>query len=174
MMIECGRSILNELLASVDLPILEQKVYADCHDEVATWWKAAAEESMQVAAKEEADEACGVVKDGIPIITVVADCCRSKRSYKTNYSPSGVAAIIGYRSGKVVYLDVKNKYCIVCSRAALKGVPVIKHDCYKNHSGSSTSMEQSVIVEGFKTSVARQNVIYGTLIADGRAVRVAT
>lgn len=104
-MIGCGRSNLNELLASVDLPILEQKVYADCHDEVATWWKAAAEESMQVAAKEEADEACGEVKDGSPIITVVADCCWSKRSYKTNYSaPSGVAAIIGYRTGKVVIL----------------------------------------------------------------------
>ncbi|KAL4718598.1 hypothetical protein ACJJTC_018073 [Scirpophaga incertulas] len=167
-----GRSNLNELLASMNLPIFTQNIYSKCHDQVAKWWKEAAEESMQEAAKEEAAEAisCGEMKDGIPVLTVIADCCWSKRSYKTNYSAmSGVAAIIGYKSGKVLYMDVKNKYCVMCARAAVKGEPPANHECYKNHTGSSTSMEQSVIVEGFKTSIARQNVIYGTLIADGDA-----
>lgn len=127
------------------------------------------EDSMQAAAHEEASEAISCdVKDGIPVLTVVADCCWSKWSYKTNYSAaSGVAAIIGYRTGKVLYMGVKNKYCVICARAAVKKVPPADHQYLKNHTGSSTSMEQSVIVEGFKSSLARQNVIYGKLIADG-------
>lgn len=172
MMTGFGRSNLNELLASIDLPIFTQKTYAKCHDEIGKWWKTAAEDSMQEAAKEEAAMAiaCGEVKDCIPILTVIADCCWSKRSYKTNYSAlSGVAAIIGYKTGKVLYMDVKNKYCVICARAAIKNIPPANHECFKNHTGSSSSMEQCVIVEGFKTSVARQNVIYGTLIADGDA-----
>lgn len=169
MMTGIGRSNLNELLASLDLPVFTQNVYTKCHDEVAKWWKAAAEESMREAAKEEAAEA-SEFKDGIPVITVVADCCWSKRSYKTNYSASsGVAAIIGHKTGKVIYMDVKNKHCVVCARAAVLSEPPADHECLRNHVGSSSSMEQSVIVEGFKTSVARQNIIYGTLIADGDA-----
>ena len=79
MMTGSGRSNLNELLASMDLPVFTQNLYAKCHDEVAKWWKAAAEESMQEAAKEEAAEAiaCGEIKDGIPVLTVIADCCWS-------------------------------------------------------------------------------------------------
>lgn len=48
-----GRSNLNELLASVNLPIFTQKIYTKCHDEVAKWWQSAAEENMQNAAHEE-------------------------------------------------------------------------------------------------------------------------
>ncbi|KAL4721485.1 hypothetical protein ACJJTC_010781 [Scirpophaga incertulas] len=72
-----GRSNLNELLASMNLPIFTQNIYSKCHDQVAKWWKEAAEESMQEAAKEEAAEAisCGEMKDGIPVLTVIADCC---------------------------------------------------------------------------------------------------
>lgn len=171
-MIGIGNSNLNELLASVDLPTLTQHHYSKCHDEVAAWWETAAQNSMQEAAKEESAEAIasGDVKDGIPVLTVVADGCWSKRSYKTNYSASsGVAAIIGCKTGKVLYMDVKNKNCVICARAAIKSKPPAEHKCHKNHIGSSTSMEQSIIVEGFKTSMARQNVIYGTLIADGDA-----
>ncbi|KAL4719459.1 hypothetical protein ACJJTC_000471 [Scirpophaga incertulas] len=90
---------------------------------MAKWWKEAAEESMQEAAKEEAAEAisCGEIKDGIPVLIVIVDCCWSKRSYKTNYSAmSGVAAIIGYKSGKVFCMNVKNKYCVMCARAQSK------------------------------------------------------
>ncbi|CAH2088998.1 unnamed protein product [Euphydryas editha] len=172
LMIGSGKSNLNELLASIDLLTITQFTYEKCHDEIATWWQLAAENSMQAAAQEETSKAisCGDVKDGIPVLTVIADCCWSERSYQTNYSAaSGVADIIGYRTGKVLYIGVKNKYCVVCARAAVKSVLPASHKCFKNHTGSSTSMEQSVIVEGFKTSLARQNVIYGTLIADGDA-----
>lgn len=61
MMVGAGMSNLNELLASVDIPILNQRTYTGCHDEIAKWWKSAAEDSMLNAAKEEAELsiACG-------------------------------------------------------------------------------------------------------------------
>lgn len=42
-MIGCGQSNLDELLASVDLPVLGQKRYTKCHDEIANWWEETAE-----------------------------------------------------------------------------------------------------------------------------------
>ncbi|RVE40146.1 hypothetical protein evm_015204 [Chilo suppressalis] len=83
---------------------------------------------------------------------------------------SGAAAIIGFKTGKVLFMRVKNKYCVVCARSASKNQSPPIHQCTKNYVGSSTSMEQTSIVEGFKTSVTTQlNLIYKTLIADGDA-----
>ncbi|CAF4946370.1 unnamed protein product [Pieris macdunnoughi] len=119
MLIGCGWSNLNEFLSAIDLPNLGQKSYATCHNDVSKWWAVAAEASMKEAAEEEAKLAIegGEVITGIPSITVVADACWSKRSYKS----------------------------------------------------SSSSMEQASIVEGFKNSVEKRNLIYSTLIADGDA-----
>jgi hypothetical protein len=59
---------------------------------------------MQAAAQEEKNLAIRenrVDVNGIPKILVTADGAWSKRSYGYNYSaPSGIAAIVGYRSGK--------------------------------------------------------------------------
>lgn len=69
-------------------------------------------------------------------------------------SLSGVDTIIGARTGKVLHISVKNKYCAVCVTAEkLKKEPT-NHKCYKNwgRDCSSTSMEAKVIVEGFKRS----------------------
>ncbi|CAF4889301.1 unnamed protein product [Pieris macdunnoughi] len=84
MLIGCGWSNLNEFLSAIDLPNLGQKSYATCHNDVSKWWAVAAEASMKEAAEEEAKLAIegGEVITGIPSITVVADACWSKRSYK--------------------------------------------------------------------------------------------
>ncbi|XP_047518337.1 uncharacterized protein LOC125058318 isoform X1 [Pieris napi] len=112
MLIGCGWSNLNEFLSAIDLPNLGQKSYATCHNDVSKWWAVAAEASMKEAAEEEAKLAIegGEVITGIPSITVVADACWSKRSYKSNFSaPSGAGAIIGIKTGKVLHMEVKNK-----------------------------------------------------------------
>jgi hypothetical protein len=172
MLIGCGCTNLNELLAAMDLPNLGQKSYKKYHVDVSKWWANAAETSMKEAAKEEVNLAIesGSLVDGIPAITVVADACWSKRSYRTNYSAaSGAGAIIGLKTGKVLHMQVKNKYCITCARSLTKNQPAPSHECTRNHSGSSSSMEQATIVEGFKTSIQERNLIYSTLIADGDA-----
>lgn len=102
------------------------------------------------------------------MVPVEADACWSKRSYNTNYSTlSGCAAIIGVHTGKVLHIGVRNKYCVACVRTFRIGVSPREHNCTKNHSGSSTSMEQAILVEGFQCSIKERNLIYNTLIADG-------
>ncbi|XP_041968189.1 uncharacterized protein LOC121725361 [Aricia agestis] len=172
MLIGCGLTNLNELLTAMDLPNLKQKSYKRFYNDVFKWWEVAAETSMKEAAKEESALAIesGDVIDDIPSITVIADACWSKRSYRINYSAaSGAGAIIGLKTGKVLHMQVKNKYCIICARSLTKSQPPPSHECTRNHAGSSSSMEQASIVEGFKTSVAKRNLIYSTLIADGDA-----
>ncbi|CAL1295640.1 unnamed protein product, partial [Larinioides sclopetarius] len=105
---------------------------------------------------------------GIPLLTVVADGCWAKRSYRTNYSSlSGAAAIVGFRTKKVLYMGVRNRYCSICIRAKnLKKSPN-SHKCCKNWNGSSSGMEASIIQEGFLNSVSMYGVKYAKLIADG-------
>lgn len=169
--IGCGRANLNELAASINLPLISKSTYQRCHDNLYNWWKTTAESCMIQAGKEEASLALengSVSPSGIPSISVTADAAWGKRSYKTNFSSAtGVAAIIGLNTGKILHVGIKNKYCIICSRAANKLVTPPEHLCNANHSGSSTSMEKAVIVEGFRNSVETHNLVYAKLIADG-------
>ncbi|GBP39298.1 hypothetical protein EVAR_20526_1 [Eumeta japonica] len=122
---------------------------------------------MKVAAVEETDKATEITKDGKALITITADACWSKRSYKNNYSSlAGVGAIIGVNSGKVLHISVKNKYCVICMRAQNKENIPHELQCNINHKGSSSSMEKAAIVKGFKKS-EEYNLIYSKLIADG-------
>jgi hypothetical protein len=111
------------------------------------------------------------VIDGIPHIPVVADGSWMKRSYRTGKydSLSGVGVIVGYHTKKVLFIGVRNKYCMVCARASQKNEEPNVHKCYKNwdNTSSSTSMESDAIVEGFKQSIETHGLIYSVLIADG-------
>ncbi|XP_049268013.1 uncharacterized protein LOC125756965 [Rhipicephalus sanguineus] len=113
MSIGCGFSNLNELFASMDIPGMSSDTYAKIQDNVGDFINQAAWDEMKKAGAEEARLAreCGEIdNDGVPMITVVADGAWSKRSYKNKYdASSGVAAIIGHRTGKVLYIGVKNK-----------------------------------------------------------------
>lgn len=77
------------------------------------------------------------------------------------------AAIVGSYTKKVLFLGVRNKYCTVCARAGVNGSAASSHNCYKNWSGSSTSMEADIILEGFQQSLQMYGAIYGTILADG-------
>lgn len=171
MSIGSGFSHLQIVTSALHIPGISPILYQSLHNDVCEWWERSAAHCMAEAAKQEADYAISIGDihtDGTPMISVVADGCWSKRSYKTNYSAlSGAAAIVGLKFGKVLYLGVKNKYCMVCARAANKNVEPPQHTCYKNHSGSSTAMESAILVEGFKTSVRDNGLIYNKVIADG-------
>ena len=73
-----------------------------------------------------------VIND-IPYITVVADGSWMKRSYGKAYdSISGVGAIIGYRTKKILFIGIRNKYCTVCDVAERQNCKPKAHKCYKN------------------------------------------
>lgn len=108
MSIGAGFSGLELVSASLNIPCMSDKLYAKCHTKACKLWELAKEKSMADAAKEEYDLAIlngEVDSNGIPMITVVADACWSKRSYRKNYNAlSGAAVIIGYRTKKVIYI----------------------------------------------------------------------
>ncbi|GFU13760.1 uncharacterized protein NPIL_38891 [Nephila pilipes] len=166
-----GFANLEEFLSTLDIPPLSSNTYQKEHDNIATAWEKVAENEMYCAAMEEkhlAVQAGEVGGDGIPMLTVVVDGCWAKRSYRTNYSSlSGAAAIVGFRTKKVLYMAVRNRYCMVCSRAAAVNKLPGKHCCSKNWHGSSSSMEANIIQEGFQNSVAMYGVKYAKVIGDG-------
>lgn len=75
--------------------------------------------------------------------------------------------IIGFRTGKILYLGIRNKYCTVCARAKNIEPETPPHKCFKNWSGTSTAMESDIIVEGFKISISAHNLKYTKMIGDG-------
>ncbi|KAB0790406.1 hypothetical protein PPYR_15226, partial [Photinus pyralis] len=127
--------------------------------------------SMEKAGQEErtlAIENQQVDEDGIPWTCVYLDGGWSKRSYGHNFNAaSGVGVIIGQLSKKVLYMGVRNKFCIICTKAENKGIASTKHVCFKNWEGSSSAMEADIIVEGFCQSLKQHGLKYKKFIADG-------
>jgi len=64
-------------------------------------------------------------------------------------------------------LGVRNKICSVCNKAEFLSKEPNPHKCYKNWSGTSTSMEADIIVDGFSQSIYMHGLIYDKLIGDG-------
>lgn len=168
-----GYSQLKELLGTMDIPCMTDKTYESHHEKVGENFAHAAENEMRIAGEEERRLAIqrNDVIDGIPHIPVVADGSWMKRSYRTGKydSLSGVGVIVGYHTKKVLFIGVRNKYCIVCAKAARQNEEPKEHKCFKNwdRNRSSTSMESDAIVEGFKRSIEMHGLIYSVLIADG-------
>jgi len=119
-----GRSQASEFLGSLSVPFVTQNTYHKYEQRVSDKWIETAFESMKVAAQEEKNLAVQenrVDANGTPKILVTADGAWSKRSYGHNYSaPSGLAAIVGYRSGKILFMSVRNRFCAVCAYAKRK------------------------------------------------------
>jgi hypothetical protein len=162
-----GAAQMTEFFSNINIPPLGVRRYKNLLNEYFEQFDESALETMHQAGKDEvayAVENGHVGQDGVPEIMVVADGAWCKRSYKTNYDAhSGVACIIGFHTKKILFLGVKNKYCVVCARYGPEKV----HICFKNWEGTSTSMEINLIVEGFKLSMQLHGLRYKFLIADG-------
>lgn len=167
-----GYSQFEELFSSMNIHVFSTKFYNKLQVQVYDSFENTAAESMKAAAEEEKELAIaeGRTKNGIPVVDVYVDASWCARSYGSNYkAASGTAAIIGRRTGKIIFLAVKNKYCLVCARAESKNSPPNEHKCYKNFDGSSCSMEGDIITEGIQQSIPMYGIIYKRMIADGDA-----
>ena len=76
--------------------------------------------------------------------------------------------IIGYRTGKVLYVGIRNKYCSYCAYYESLEKEVPPHLCYRNFDRHvpSSKMESDCIAEGFKCSIEMHRLIYKNLVAD--------
>lgn len=167
-----GFSQFEELCSAMNIPVFSSKCYSKLEEEVFEKWNKTASASMETAAQMEKEIAIaeGRIKNGYPVVDVYVDGSWCARSYGTNYkASSGTAAIIGRRTGQVLYIGIKNKYCLVCARAEHKNMSPKQHKCFKNYEGSSSSMETEIIVEGFTSSITMYGIIYERMIGDGDA-----
>lgn len=109
--------------------------------------------------------------NGIPYISVECDGGFGKRTYKSGKFDSlvCVGVIIGTETRKVLHVEVRNKFCIICYNAAKKGLKPSAHNCFKNwnYNKSSSSMETDCILKGFQKSIEIHGLIYKTYIGDG-------
>lgn len=96
-----GYAQLDEFAATLNMPVISNRMYQDTHSKVFHYTHKMALEGMLLAGKEEgrlAIERGDVDNNGRPKIAVIADGAWSKRSYRTNYNAlSGVVSKI-YKS----------------------------------------------------------------------------
>jgi hypothetical protein len=165
-----GAAHLNETLATMGVPGISQTSFSRIEDEISTWWKNILDEDMLEAGRQEKElaEKRQDFHQGIPAITVVCDGGWSKRSHKHTYNAmGGVAIVIGAATGKLLHVGIRNRLCYICNRASGVGVEPVTHDCYKNWSSSSQSMEADIIVSAFLEAEKTHGVRYMRLIGDG-------
>jgi hypothetical protein len=165
-----GHANLSQFSSMLNMPSsMSQNAYKKIEGDMMTKFYDSLSHLITEAGKEEekiARERSDIdLVDGKAIITVIADGAWSRRSNKSLYNAnSGVAAIIGKNTGKILYIGVKNKYCSVCALQKEDSTP---HTCHKNYNGTSTAMESEILVEGFLKSVSVHNLKYKYLVADG-------
>ncbi|XP_072390322.1 uncharacterized protein [Diabrotica undecimpunctata] len=162
---------LTGLLGALDIPSISYRLFHNIEIELGDKWIEGLWKSIEEAGIKERELAVAegqLDSDGIPWTTVYCDEGWSHRSYGHSYNASsGVAVIIGKFTKKLLYLGVRNKYCSLCARYESKNEPVPLHTCCKNWQGSSTAMETSILVEGFKQSQIVHGLKFLQFIADG-------
>ena len=102
--------------------------------------------------------------DGFVEMAASYDMGWQKRG-KGHNSSTGHGAAMGLATGKVMDCATRFKNCRFREAAMAKGKQATKHDCRKNHEGSSKSMESSVACELWN-KVPLSNTRYTVYIGD--------
>ena len=164
---------LRRLFAGIDIPCMSHVTYMKHRRTLVPVIEKAANEEMIKAGKLEKEIAIrkGHVINGIPWIEVQGDGGYGKRSYRTGKHDSlvCVGSIIGVETNKLLHVEIRNKYCLICFKAARKKITPKKHVCYKNwnYNKSSSSMETDCNLKGFQKSIEIHGLIYKTYVGDG-------
>ena len=116
LVVELGFAQLEELCASMKVQCMSEKTYIKYREDVVDQYSAAALTQMKLAGEAENVLAIkrGDIHQGVPYILVVVDGSWMKRTYGTNFdSLSGVDAIVGYHTRKVLFVGIRNKFCTI-------------------------------------------------------------
>ena len=81
--------------------------------------------------------------------------------------------VIGVKTGKILGIGMRNKYCDACRKAEMQNNIPKQHNCYKNWTLSSPAMEPDIILDLFLQGEKEHGVRYMTLIGDGDAAVMA-
>lgn len=105
-------------------------------------------------------------------LTVSGDGTWKRRGFS---SLLGATSLIGWRTGKIMDLEVKSKICKSCDiwekkegTAEYEEWKETHHDkCERNHQGSSGKMEVDAVIEMFQRSESLHGTKYSKYIGDG-------
>ena len=161
-----GHNNLQDAMSVLGVPVMSKTTFIQTERDIGELWELEMEKAMLEAGKEEKRLAKerGDYHQGVPAITVIVDGGWSKRSHKHSYNAkSGVGIIIGQRTGKILHIGVRNKYCSACAQ----GIPPEKHTCFKNWDASSSEMETDIILDGFLKAEKTHGLRYTRFIGDG-------
>lgn len=163
---------IEEIFKAIGMPCMDRKTFNSYQRKVTVDLFNVAQECMKETAEKEKKIALekGRVIDGIPCVTIISDASWSKRSLGGRYDSSGnCTVIIGYETGEILDIAVKNKNCAICDTAEKEHREPRDHICYKNYdkSASSGGMEHVGTAELCSVSVSKYGLIYDTLIGDG-------
>ena len=99
-------------------------------------------------------------------LTVSFDMGWNKRSTGTRYdSNTGHALLVGARLKKIVAMRVFSKDCAICKSCQKTNKPLQTHDCPKNYTGSSKSMEVEAIFQ-LVLEAWENNWAVGVIVSD--------
>ena len=143
-----GNTHLNNLLSTINIPTMNHQLFKRREREVGNALENIARESCKInlnLEKKMAEQSSSASADGLVGIAVSYDMGWQKRGRGHN-SSTGHGAAMGLATGKVVSYSTRCKTCRVCSHNKSTGKGK-KHDCRKNHWGSSKSMERDVACE---------------------------
>ena len=135
---------MEEQLACVQIPAITKVSFNELKRTLSRVFEQLAADSLLAAGREERALAIaqGNFHNGVPTITVVVDGGWSKRSHKHSYNAeSGVGVIFGAATKKLLFVGVRNKYCSVCAISNRNNSPPPSHQCFKNRSATSCTME---------------------------------
>ena len=156
---------LEESMGILGVPVMSKQSFIKTEQTIGKWWWDLFNDSMLAAGKKERELAVqkNSYHQGVPAITVIVDAGWSKRTHKHTYNAlSAVGVIFGQETGRLFYLGVRNKYCSVCKKD-----PTKEHTCFKNWTGTSSSMESDIILEGFLAAEKQHGVRYINFVGDG-------
>lgn len=166
--------VIRKLAQDIITENLHKEVKKSTTEENFILWEKAQEFPLTLAASV-ARTALDLKKDaGYPKLNVSFDMGWQQRSSGHRYnSQSGHALFIGKETRLPVAMVIKSKICNFCtawkSKAAHQGFDPPLHECWKNHEGSSSSMEPQSCLEMVIDLHNNKRVITELICADDDA-----
>ena len=124
-----GHSSLEEILATLGVPLLAKCMFTEIERCLGTSFEQLLLELMVKPGKQEKQmgKQTNNYHEGVP---VVVDGDWSKRLHKHSYNANCVGVNFDAATKKLLYIEVRNKYCAVCPIAQKHSYPPPEHMCF--------------------------------------------
>ena len=167
---------VNNSLTSINIPPLNNVTFKKREREVGRAIQSLASTSCKENLQKEKENAISnniqADSNGLIGFPVSYDMGWQKRG-KGHNSLTGQGAAMGLTTGNVLAYSTRCKQCRICDHAKKEGKAVRTHDCRKNHTGSSKSMESSVACELWNDA-QKDHVKFSTYVGDDDTTTTTT